>query len=120
MIRRPPRSTLFPYTTLFRSRSSIADHQDVQVVDIGAGEAGLDLAADFLEEGVAVVLSEKTRRIHSLALAARDGLAIGDRAGRIGRSVAPIRAEPCHPDTRCALDRQRSRERKLLRPSARP
>src|SRR2546426_7491947 len=24
MIRRPPRSTLFPYTTLFRSRSSIA------------------------------------------------------------------------------------------------
>src|SRR3712207_7611499 len=25
MIRRPPRSTLFPYTTLFRSRSSSAD-----------------------------------------------------------------------------------------------
>src|SRR5437588_12877793 len=25
MIRRPPRSTLFPYTTLFRSRSSPAD-----------------------------------------------------------------------------------------------
>src|SRR5438132_10510822 len=26
MIRRPPRSTLFPYTTLFRSRSSRASH----------------------------------------------------------------------------------------------
>src|SRR2546430_6093215 len=26
MIRRPPRSTLFPYTTLFRSRSTLADH----------------------------------------------------------------------------------------------
>src|SRR3989442_4630302 len=25
MIRRPPRSTLFPYTTLFRSRSFLAD-----------------------------------------------------------------------------------------------
>src|SRR5690348_17938364 len=25
MIRRPPRSTLFPYTTLFRSRSSLAE-----------------------------------------------------------------------------------------------
>src|SRR2546422_7113684 len=25
MIRRPPRSTLFPYTTLFRSRSALAD-----------------------------------------------------------------------------------------------
>src|SRR5690348_17444187 len=26
MIRRPPRSTLFPYTTLFRSASPVADH----------------------------------------------------------------------------------------------
>src|SRR5256885_12568525 len=26
MIRRPPRSTLFPYTTLFRSRSHVAQH----------------------------------------------------------------------------------------------
>src|SRR5437773_8467677 len=26
MIRRPPRSTLFPYTTLFRSRGSIVRH----------------------------------------------------------------------------------------------
>src|SRR3712207_7529977 len=37
MIRRPPRSTLFPYTTLFRSRSgrhAIKDHRR------GAGPAG--------------------------------------------------------------------------------
>src|SRR3712207_8791869 len=26
MIRRPPRSTLFPYTTLFRSRCVVVDH----------------------------------------------------------------------------------------------
>src|SRR2546429_1308769 len=26
MIRRPPRSTLFPYTTLFRSRDGVASH----------------------------------------------------------------------------------------------
>src|SRR2546430_3450205 len=26
MIRRPPRSTLFPYTTLFRSRGVVRDH----------------------------------------------------------------------------------------------
>src|SRR2546422_5676482 len=26
MIRRPPRSTLFPYTTLFRSANGLADH----------------------------------------------------------------------------------------------
>src|SRR5258707_5663053 len=34
MIRRPPRSTLFPYTTLFRSR--VADNQ----VNISAGRDG--------------------------------------------------------------------------------
>src|SRR2546422_3967044 len=28
MIRRPPRSTLFPYTTLFRSRKYVQDHGD--------------------------------------------------------------------------------------------
>src|SRR3712207_7469290 len=31
MIRRPPRSTLFPYTTLFRSGGSEADHPPVHV-----------------------------------------------------------------------------------------
>src|SRR5438309_5531850 len=29
MIRRPPRSTLFPYTTLFRSHVAAAPHRDV-------------------------------------------------------------------------------------------
>src|SRR3712207_9110760 len=28
MIRRPPRSTLFPYTTLFRSRDDVEDRED--------------------------------------------------------------------------------------------
>src|SRR3712207_6872368 len=28
MIRRPPRSTLFPYTTLFRSGAGLEDHND--------------------------------------------------------------------------------------------
>src|SRR5256885_2480320 len=31
MIRRPPRSTLFPYTTLFRSHDGVADPQRVGV-----------------------------------------------------------------------------------------
>src|SRR3712207_8073747 len=30
MIRRPPRSTLFPYTTLFRSRNSQSTHQGIE------------------------------------------------------------------------------------------
>src|SRR5687768_18130729 len=54
MIRRPPRSTLFPYTTLFRSQ----DHQQVgfdQVGDQGAQRvvvAELDLVVD---DGVVLV-----------------------------------------------------------------
>src|SRR5258708_31834129 len=37
MIRRPPRSTLFPYTTLFRSWASTADGEDPDVVLAAAG-----------------------------------------------------------------------------------
>src|SRR2546426_1191369 len=33
MIRRPPRSTLFPYTTLFRSQASHGAHRHRDVVD---------------------------------------------------------------------------------------
>src|SRR2546426_8912911 len=36
MIRRPPRSTLFPYTTLFRSEASIVE-RDVQLAQQFAG-----------------------------------------------------------------------------------
>src|SRR5437588_5312767 len=32
MIRRPPRSTLFPYTTLFRSKNYVADRMIVEVM----------------------------------------------------------------------------------------
>src|SRR3712207_8012150 len=41
MIRRPPRSTLFPYTTLFRS-VIVRTHSDAEravLTDLGAGEA---------------------------------------------------------------------------------
>src|SRR2546430_8658966 len=38
MIRRPPRSTLFPYTTLFRSGGSAANVYDYDVGDIATGE----------------------------------------------------------------------------------
>src|SRR3712207_8155565 len=58
MIRRPPRSTLFPYTTLFRSvehlvprRTDLRDLQEV-VHDPDAREAGgLGLFGDPLERG---------------------------------------------------------------------
>src|SRR5260370_23690641 len=45
MIRRPPRSPLFPYTTLFRS----ALHLDVPECPAVAGRRSLDLGADLVD-----------------------------------------------------------------------
>src|SRR3712207_8601656 len=58
MIRRPPRSTLFPYTTLFRSRAGGADDRH-PLVDLGGDEgaralrvhAGHRLVADLAQLG---------------------------------------------------------------------
>src|SRR5258708_38704822 len=54
MIRRPPRSTLFPYTTLFRSpylpRRDVAPAPvGLRVVDIGVPVRGVPLRADGIE-----------------------------------------------------------------------
>src|SRR3712207_7511856 len=40
MIRRPPRSTLFPYTTLFRSLHALLDHAN-EAVEVLGGERDL-------------------------------------------------------------------------------
>src|SRR3712207_6848785 len=50
MIRRPPRSTLFPYTTLFRSRRDdlVSALERAPVRAAGAGEAGRVAVVDLL------------------------------------------------------------------------
>src|SRR5690554_7634633 len=47
MIRRPPRSTLFPYTTLFRSRDAALVGDAEQAVGAGAGHVDKALQAEF-------------------------------------------------------------------------
>src|SRR3712207_8421250 len=44
MIRRPPRSTLFPYTTLFRSEEQVQAEYDGMPWYQQAGRAALDIA----------------------------------------------------------------------------
>src|SRR2546422_5442675 len=61
MIRRPPRSTLFPYTTLFRSQSVAGKdgralfNEGVNYVLLGKPEQGLAL----MEKGIRDVRSEE-------------------------------------------------------------
>src|SRR2546427_11221843 len=51
MIRRPPRSTLFPYTTLFRSESKF---DQVTAPDFCGRSAGLKIVVDLAAQRVAV------------------------------------------------------------------
>src|SRR3712207_9082571 len=50
MIRRPPRSTLFPYTTLFRSRAPAAAVAQAAEQDAGQ-QGGVDVVADGVGHG---------------------------------------------------------------------
>src|SRR2546429_5271536 len=90
MIRRPPRSTLFPYTTLFRS--AVAGVPDEPVV--AGAEEGDVVAAVAVDRVVAVPRSEEhTSELQSqphlvcrLLLEKRDRL--GGETGRRDRVIA--------------------------------
>src|SRR3712207_8225108 len=74
MIRRPPRSTLFPYTTLFRSQGGVHG----SVGDVGAVTAGLDhhrLAAFR-------ILAKRAPRIGAPAIIAGAALLSDDQVDR--------------------------------------
>src|SRR5690349_22120101 len=59
MIRRPPRSTLFPYTTLFRSKKGVVDYS------IGKGVApGVFVIAE-MEDAGRDALDRKSTRLNS-------------------------------------------------------
>src|SRR3712207_7359911 len=65
MIRRPPRSTLFPYTTLFRSRRREAKEPGDQAVadaDVKTAYAGLEAELDRLAPQAFAVVREASKR----------------------------------------------------------
>src|SRR5256885_11175499 len=93
MIRRPPRSTLFPYTTLFRSHGTRRESDLAALDGVAVGELQLD----------------------PLAL---DGIAILDRHLRmLGREVPQLRSEehtselqsPCNLVCRLLLEKKKLR-----------
>src|SRR3712207_8716314 len=76
MIRRPPRSTLFPYTTLFRSRGSRADANGAAA---GAGRGGGEGAGG---EGGGTVGEVQERDRGGVTIAGRTAERAGSSVGR--------------------------------------
>src|SRR5258707_2816161 len=90
MIRRPPRSTLFPYTTLFRSRRAL-------LVELAGAQRAIDQRhrhrlALALAEGEAVATGELRRR-RRRALELVDHLAFGD-TDRSEEHTSEIQSRP--------------------------
>src|SRR3712207_8089643 len=78
MIRRPPRSTLFPYTTLFRSRT---------VEAIATPQGGLCIP----EQGMTYAGTVTTARVWNVPFSTMDEQIIGDRKStRLNSSHANI------------------------------
>src|SRR5438309_8803067 len=63
MLRRPPRSTLFPYTTLFRSGGGAFDQHLLGGADVGRLRAQLERLGDQLV--VLKALDRKSTRLNS-------------------------------------------------------
>src|SRR3712207_7539643 len=68
MIRRPPRSTLFPYTTLFRSSMLEAEREKVLKIR-ESGTVPSEVVADVLalldvEESMLDIATEERRELH--------------------------------------------------------
>src|SRR2546430_12456189 len=72
MIRRPPRSTLFPYTTLFRSLADAEDTDAPRIVDVVV-DGALDTARlHRADDGLGVAAPREHLELHVQAPLARD------------------------------------------------
>src|SRR3712207_8182607 len=74
MMRRPPRSTLFPYTPLFRSRGAGAAREDAGVL-LGLGLERADQAGGLGQRGVEQVHGLAERGQHGAGQLAEQHLA---------------------------------------------
>src|SRR3712207_8303563 len=85
MIRRPPRSTLFPYTTLFRSEEHLRDHS------VLLGGQVVDLVVDHEREAVPIAFGVDVRRVVGCNGERHDLMVASDRKStRLNSSHANI------------------------------
>src|SRR3712207_8497856 len=89
MIRRPPRSTLFPYTTLFRSRHPVQRQRVVAGDDPGAVDVQARQRAGVGAGGQQDVLALEALAVH-LDGGRRDQPALDRKSTRLNSSHANI------------------------------
>src|SRR2546429_7512675 len=107
MIRRPPRSTLFPYTTLFRSRVAVPDDSFPVSGSRGGTAAHLDLSGprgDAVKRAVRDQLGITVLEVEPFGLAGSGGsspprMTLDDRPRLFGEIYATSHAPP-HPRDR--------------------
>src|SRR2546430_17321666 len=89
MIRRPPRSTLFPYTTLFRSALRSQSLQHVRRVDQGGVRQPLREVAELLARGRIDLLGEQPERVGAAQQIVEQPLSLVEVAGHRERLRQP-------------------------------
>src|SRR5256885_15615231 len=90
MIRRPPRSTLFPYTTLFRSGGMVPELRALRLKELAMrvkDEFGGDLRSALT--GPLPAARKTLKRFYSIAGPGAERVPLFDWIG-------PIRARPCY------------------------
>src|ERR1044072_6374301 len=107
MIRQPPRSPLFPYTTLFRSRRQVVDVVERDPERDGLVDGTLDVAPMPAagervagERGEIEVVSEALTRLDTLAFPLRHRVVIGARDLPQGRAAAARERQSPQPEDR--------------------
>src|SRR5258708_8578276 len=100
MIRRPPRSTLFPYTTLFRSDRLL---QQFRLEPFQHGHLALDVAPHAALGQVAVPGDD---RLNDQPVGATDVLALRGRVGRSEEHTSELQS-PDHLVCRLLLEKKK-------------
>src|SRR3712207_6986945 len=96
MIRRPPRSTLFPYTTLFRSRGDHLGRGLVDLLEVPHGR----LRADLLQHGVHDALLPRHPRVVVGALRSEEHTSeLQSRQYLVCRLLLEKKKKPCTKST---------------------
>src|SRR5947208_7717470 len=98
MIRRPPRSTLFPYTTLFRSRKLLGGRDEAGGMR-REGRTGAQMSATFPLRDRKSTRLNSSHQISSYAVFCLKKQ-IGRAAQPLGRAPAAIEAEAQDPRDR--------------------